>query len=35
MDRLFAGSMLIVSAYIAAAGIMLCSPQIAIWVFMH
>jgi len=35
MDRLFAGSMLIVCAYIVAAGIMVSLPQIALWIVIH
>ena len=35
MDRTFAGSMLIVGVYIAAASVMLVVPQLALYIIMH
>ena len=35
MDRTFAGSMLIVGIYVAAASVMLVVPQLALYIIMH
>jgi hypothetical protein len=35
MDRVFAGSMLIVGVYVIAASVMLASPQLALFIIAH